>query len=252
MTPTVSGRASAARRATRVQVVIAAQCTNNNAGMDVWGIVLAAGTAERFGGGKQWAELGGERLVDRSVATATGACDDVVVVLEPGAEWDGPPVTAAVAGGNMRAESVRAGLAVVPDWVDVVVVHDAAHPLASPALFEAVIDEVRNGAEAAVPVLPATETVVEVQRGALASVGTTAPLALAQMPHAFNAHVLRDAHREQAESRDDASLLLALGRRVVAVAGETTNVHVTTREELVLAERMLALPGATSRGPKRS
>jgi 2-C-methyl-D-erythritol 4-phosphate cytidylyltransferase len=142
-------------------------------------------------------------------------------------------------------------LAVVPDRVDIVVVHDAAHPLASPALFDAVIAEVRNGAEAAVPVLPATETVVEVQRGALVSVGATAPLALAQMPHAFNAPVLRDAHRQQPESRDDASLLLALGRRVVAVTGETTNVHVTTREELALAERLLALPGATSRGPKR-
>jgi 2-C-methyl-D-erythritol 4-phosphate cytidylyltransferase len=176
--------------------------------------------------------------------------DDVVVVLPAGVAWTGPPVTAAVEGGATRADSVRAGLTVVPDWVEVIVVHDAAHPVASPALFEAVVREVANGADAAVPVLPTTETVVEVHRGALASVGSTAPLAFAQMPHAFSARVLRDAHRDAPESRDDASLLLSLGKVVVAVTGETTNLHVTTREELDLAERLLALPGATTRSPK--
>jgi 2-C-methyl-D-erythritol 4-phosphate cytidylyltransferase len=224
-----------------------------DAAVDVWAIVLAAGTARRFGGGKQWARLGGERLVDRALAAAASACDDVVVVLEPAAVWDGAPVAAAVAGGPTRADSVRCGLAAVPEWVEVVVVHDAAHPLASPALFDAVVREVVHGADAAVPVLPATETIVEVRRGALVSVDAdaAAPRALAQMPHAFNASVLRGAHRDRPDSRDDASLLLSLGRRVVAVPGETTNVHVTTREELALAERLLALPGSTSRRAKR-
>ncbi|MCU1428508.1 MAG: hypothetical protein JWL83_2508 [Actinomycetia bacterium] len=211
--------------------------------MDTWAIVLAAGSAQRFGGGKQWARLAGERCVDRSVATALAACGEVVVVLPPETEWDGAPVTGVVAGDVTRAGSVRNGLAVVPDWVEVIVVHDAAHPLASRALFNAVIDAVHQGADAAVPVLPATETVVAVRRGALSSVNAEAPLALAQMPHAFKAEVLRAAHREVPESRDDASLLLAIGARVVAVAGETTNVHVTTQAELALAERVLALPG---------
>jgi 2-C-methyl-D-erythritol 4-phosphate cytidylyltransferase len=222
----------------------------DDAGVDVWAIVLAAGTAARFGGAKQWALLGGERLVDRSVAIATAACGDVVVVLAPGDTWDGAPVSAVVTGGAERADSVRAGLAVVPDWVEIVVMHDAAHPLASRALFDAVVREVANGADAAVPVLPATETVVALHEGALGAVGSGAPLALAQMPHAFSAKVLREAHRDAPASRDDASLLVSLGRRVVAVPGETTNLHVTTREELVLAERMLALPGSTSRAPR--
>jgi 2-C-methyl-D-erythritol 4-phosphate cytidylyltransferase len=67
------------------------------------------------------------------------------------------------------------------------------------------------------------------------------------MPHAFKAPVLRDAHRAAPEARDDASLLLSIGAHVAAVAGETTNVHITTRDELALAERMLALPGVTTR-----
>jgi 2-C-methyl-D-erythritol 4-phosphate cytidylyltransferase len=216
-----------------------------------WAIVLAAGTAQRFGGGKQWAQLGCERLVDRSVATAAASCDEVVVVVPPGTEWDGAPVAAAVAGGAVRAASVRAGLAVVPEWVDIVVVHDAAHPLASRALFDAVVHEVAHGADAAVPVLPASETVVEVRRGALVSLPSTEPLALAQMPHAFDARVLRAAHGDEPESRDDASLLVERGAHVVAVPGETTNVHVTTPAELEMAERMLTLPGSTSRGGTR-
>jgi 2-C-methyl-D-erythritol 4-phosphate cytidylyltransferase len=219
--------------------------------VDVWAIVLAAGTGERFGGGKQWVRLGGERLVDRAVATAVSAVDDVVVVLPPGIAWDGAPVTASVAGGETRAASVRAGLAVVPEWVEVVVVHDAAHPLASRALFDAVVAQVANGADAAVPVLPSTETVVSVRQGTLACVPTSEPLALAQMPHAFAARVLRAAHEGAPTTRDDASLLLSLGMTVAAVPGETTNVHVTTREELDLAERLLALPGSTSRPPRR-
>jgi 2-C-methyl-D-erythritol 4-phosphate cytidylyltransferase len=212
--------------------------------VDVWVIVLAAGTAERFGGGKQWAPLGAQRLVDRSVATARRVTEHVVVVLPPGTNWDGEPVTATVEGGAQRADSVRAGLAVVPDWVDVVVVHDAAHPLASHALFDAVVAAVANGADGAVPVLPTTETVVQVQQGSLVPVASNAPLAFAQMPHAFAASVLRQAHADAPVCRDDASLLLSLGRRVVAVPGETTNVHVTTRDELDLAERLLALPGS--------
>jgi 2-C-methyl-D-erythritol 4-phosphate cytidylyltransferase len=222
----------------------------SRAHLSVWAIVLAAGNAERFGGGKQWARLGCERLVDRSVATAAITCDEVVVVLPPGTGWDGAPVAAAVAGGDVRAASVRAGLAVVPDWVDVVVVHDAAHPLASRALFDAVLHEVAHGADAAVPVMPASETVVEVRRGALVALPSSAPLALAQTPHAFSARVLREAHRDSPPSRDDASLLVERGAHVVAVPGETTNVHVTTPAELEMAERILTLPGSTSRAQR--
>jgi 2-C-methyl-D-erythritol 4-phosphate cytidylyltransferase len=207
--------------------------------MDVWAVVLAAGDARRFGAPKQWSLLAGRRLVDRAVAASRAACDSVVVVLPGGVDWDGDVVTAAVAGGTTRSESVRAGLAVVPESASVVVVHDAAHPLASPALFEAVIEAVRDGADAAVPVAPATETIVGVRGRALVPIVATEPLALAQMPHAFALTVLRAAHRDAPDARDDASLLLQRGANVVAVPGEPTNVHITTPEELSLAERLL-------------
>jgi 2-C-methyl-D-erythritol 4-phosphate cytidylyltransferase len=147
-----------------------------------------------------------------------------------------------VTGGATRAGSVRAALAAVPASADVVVIHDAAHPLASRALFDAVVQAVHDGADGAVPVLPTAETVVEVRRGRLTLLKHDAPLALAQMPHAFSARTLREAHADAPASRDDASLLLQRGARIAAVPGETTNVHVTTREELELAERLLTLP----------
>ena len=93
-------------------------------------------------------------MVSWSVDSARRACDGVtlVVPVRMAAEsFDG--VDAVVAGGDSRSASVRAGLETVPDGVDVVVCHDAARPGASAALFAAVIDAVRSGADAAVPAL---------------------------------------------------------------------------------------------------
>ena len=99
--------------------------------------------------------MGGARVVDRAVATAAAACDVVVVVLPAGRAWDGDPVQAAVAGGATRADSVgrraRRGARPPPT---IVVVHDAARPLATQALFDAVLAAVRDGADAAVPGAP--------------------------------------------------------------------------------------------------
>ena len=80
----------------------------------VWAVIVAAGWGERFGGPKQFAELGGARLVDHAVDTAAGSCDAVVLVVPDAADWQGAEVDALVTGGATRAESVRAGLGAVP------------------------------------------------------------------------------------------------------------------------------------------
>src|SRR5262245_49893386 len=98
----------------------------------VSGIVVAAGSGSRFGTPKQFATLRGSRLVDIAVDAAARACDEVVVVLPPGTDWDGAPVAAAVPGGAQRSHSVRSGLDAVSPDAEIVVVHDAARPLASP------------------------------------------------------------------------------------------------------------------------
>src|SRR5918998_5283643 len=107
--------------------------------MSIQAIVLAAGRAERFGGAKQFALLAGRPLVDHVVLTASAVCDSCVVVLPRTVPWNGAPVAAVTAGGATRAESVRAGLAAVRPTTEIVVIADAAHPLASEGVYRAVV-----------------------------------------------------------------------------------------------------------------
>jgi 2-C-methyl-D-erythritol 4-phosphate cytidylyltransferase len=209
--------------------------------MEVWSIVLAAGAGSRFGAAKQFAELHGVRLVDRAVGTASESCEAVVVVLPEGAEWKGVPVAAAVAGGATRAASVRCGLKVVEAEAQIIVVHDAAHPLASAKLFESTIEAVRLGADAAIPGLPINETIMRMERGWVVDTVAHNGLVAAQMPHAFRSQTLRAVHVSRPEATDDAALVQAWGGTIAVVPGHPRNIHVTTREELGTAS-ILAKP----------
>ena len=203
-------------------------------------IVVAAGGGSRFGAPKQFVELGGGRVVDRAVAGARAACDAVIVVLPPGRGWDGLPVDAAVTGGASRAESVRAGLGAVPANTEIVVVHDAARPLASAALFAAVLDAVRDGADAAVPGVPVADTIKRVEHDRVTETLARDGLVAVQTPQAFRADVLRAAHAPAGDATDDAALVEAAGGTVVVVPGEATNLKLTTEDDLAVVAALLA------------
>jgi 2-C-methyl-D-erythritol 4-phosphate cytidylyltransferase len=214
--------------------------------MTTWGIVLAGGGGARFGGPKQYADLGGRTLLDRTAATAAAACDGIVVVLPDPATAPPTPGTR-VRGGATRAESVRAGLAAVPAGAAVIVVADTAHPLATEALYRAVVDAVRDGADAAIPGLPLTEAVATTEPGGWT--GATVAAAgrvLVQTPQAFRAGVLRAAHATggaaAATAVEDSSLVASLGAKVRVVPGDPRNLHVTTPAELDLARRLVDRP----------
>ena len=210
--------------------------------MSTWGIVVAGGTGSRFGTAKQFESIVGARIVDRAVAAATSACDDVVVVLPEGFKWDGPTVSAAVAGGASRSASVRAGLDAVAPSATVVVVHDAARPLASSAIFDAVITAVESGADAAVPALPVPDTVKRVDGKRVVETIARDGLVAVQTPQAFRAEALRAAHASGAGATDDAALVEAAGGRVVIVPGEPANLKVTTPADLAVASALVAGP----------
>jgi 2-C-methyl-D-erythritol 4-phosphate cytidylyltransferase len=206
----------------------------------VWAVVVAAGSGRRFGSQKQFAALGGGTVLDRAVAVAGEVVDGVVAVV-PADRADERPRS--VAGGGTRSESVRRGLAAVPAEADVIVVHDGARPFASVALFRAVIGAVREGADAAVPGIPVSDT-VKVVDDAMVVVETLdrSRLVAVQTPQAFRAAGVGAAHAGEAEGTDDASLVERAGGRVVVVPGEPDNRKITVVEDLDWARERVAGP----------
>ena len=218
----------------------------------VWSIVVAGGSGRRFGAPKQYAALAGRPVLEWSVAACRTCSDGVVLVLPdgdagevetPGVPRDRHGADTVVIGGPTRADSVRNGLAAVPGDAEVIVVHDAARPLASPALFAAVVGALDGeGVDGAVPGLTPADTIKEVdEAGCVARTLDRSRLVAVQTPQAFRAHVLRRAHEEAGpEATDDAMLVEDLGGRIKVVPGEATNRKITDPGDLGLAERILS------------
>lgn len=211
--------------------------------LSVWTIVVAGGSGRRFGRAKQYESLGDQRIIDVSRAVAESRSQGVVLVV-PAADV---AAESGVAGGATRSDSVRAGLAAVPDDADVVCVHDAARPLASVAVYDRVIDAIVAGADAAVPGLPVTDTIKVIDpataNGAVLGDVTATPdrstLVSVQTPQAFRAAVLRGAHEAGGDATDDAALVEAAGGRVVVVEGDPMAHKITTPDDLVWARAQL-------------
>jgi 2-C-methyl-D-erythritol 4-phosphate cytidylyltransferase len=146
---------------------------------------------------------------------------------------------AVVAGGSTRAASVRAGLDAVPADAEVVVVHDAARPLAGADLFRAVVEALVPGVDAAVPGLAVADTVKQVADGRVVSTLDRSALVAVQTPQAFRAGRLRSAHLAGAEATDDAALVEAAGGTVVVVPGDPRNIKLTAPSDLVVLEALL-------------
>ncbi len=231
-----------------------------NLGRQIWAIVVGAGSGARFGQPKQFLQLGGLPLIVRSVRAARSVASRVVVVLpEWGVDYS-CEADVVVAGGATRSASVRAGLSVVPEDVDIVLVHDAARPLASPALFRMVAKAVEDGAPAAVPGVPVADTLKRVDGDASAWFDAKQPkqlkqpnryvevvetldrdgLVAIQTPQAFRANLLRQAHEIGGDASDDAVLLERAGVAVAVVPGDPKNIKITFPDDLLVAEVLLS------------
>jgi len=200
---------------------------------------VAAGRGERFGGPKQRQLIGGRSVVERSVATARDVCDGVVVVLPEGDVLAVPEADVTVPGGETRSASVRAGLAAVPLDADVIVVHDAARPLAGADLWHAAIDAIRRGADAALCAVPVTDTVKRVDGERVVATVDRGELVAVQTPQAFRAAILRRAHDGGRDATDDGALVEAAGGTVVVVPGSPANLKITHPHDVVIAEALL-------------
>jgi 2-C-methyl-D-erythritol 4-phosphate cytidylyltransferase len=146
---------------------------------------------------------------------------------------------------------VAAALAVLPAEVDVVLVHDAARPLVPPALVDAVVRAVRDGAPAVVPGVPVTDTVKRVDAaGVVIETPPREQLRAVQTPQGFRRDVLLRAHalpRGAAEPTDDAGLVETLGEPVLVVPGADEAFKVTRPADLGRAEALLAVEASRAR-----
>ncbi|MEY3734541.1 MAG: 2-C-methyl-D-erythritol 4-phosphate cytidylyltransferase [Actinomycetota bacterium] len=204
---------------------------------NVWTIVVAAGSGLRFGSAKQFERLGGKRVVDWAVEEAERHSMGVVTVVPKG-QATGPHQ---VEGGATRSESVRRGLAAVPAEATIVLVHDAARPFASDAVFQRVIGAVVDGADAAVPGIAVTDTIKQVNESdVVVSTPRRETLRAVQTPQAFRASSLRKAHATGGEGTDDASLVEHIGGEVRVVEGEHVNRKITELDDLEWAQAHIA------------
>jgi len=195
----------------------------------VWTIVVAGGSGSRFGRPKQFELIGKRRVIDHAVDTARVSTDGVVVVVpEADVEAEG-----GLAGGATRSDSVRAGLAEVPDDATIICVHDAARPFASKDLYASVVAAVHAGADGAIPGVAVTDTIKRIDvHSVVVETPPRAELVAVQTPQAFRASVLRAAHASGHDATDDAALVEACGGRVVVVPGEIGNRKITHLEDL--------------------
>ena len=221
-------------------------------------LVVAAGRGERLGPGdpKALRPVGGVPMLVHAVR-ALAAADRVahVVVAAPAeaveqtrsllaGEHEGAGLDV-VAGGADRPASVRAALGAVPPGLHVVLVHDAARPLAPSALADEVADAVTAGAPAVVPVLPVVDTVKQVSGDRVVGTLDRRSLRAVQTPQGFRRDVLERAHREHpsggaVEVTDDAGMVERLGIDVHVVPGHEEAFKVTRPVDLLLAEVVLS------------
>lgn len=206
-------------------------------------IVLGAGAGERLGAGaaKALVDVGGRPMLALAVSAAAAARSvGSIIVTAPADQLDASRDACAhltipievIAGGATRQASVHAALALVPGDAEVVVVHDAARPFASPTLFDAVIEAVRAGAAGAVPFMPVPDTVKRVDDGRIVGTVDRSGLGLAQTPQAFRASALRRAHDGAADGATDDAMLLEGEADVRAVPGEPDNRKITMPDDL--------------------
>ncbi len=215
--------------------------------MDRFALILpAAGSSLRFGRDKLAEPLLGVSVLSRTLA-AFAARDDVAEIVVVGRAISQSHASKIVLarGGSNRAESVRNGLAQVPTSIEWVAIHDAARPMVSGELITRVFQAARQFGAAA-PAMPVALTIKQSARTLPAAVEKTIPrhtLWAMQTPQIVRRADLLDAFARCPipldAVTDDVQLLELIGKPVMLVPGDESNIKITTPMDVKIAELML-------------
>lgn len=216
--------------------------------MSFHAVVVAAGSGSRAGGPKQWRLLAGKPVARWSVeALLDAGAEAVAVVIPAGAEAEaeaalaGLPRWFPVRGGAQRAHSVRNGLDALADRApEKVLVHDAARPLLTRRVVEALVKAL-DEADGALPALPVADTLKRAADGQVTGTAARDGLYRAQTPQAFRFKALVEAHAAWTgaeDPTDDAQAIEAAGGRVVLTPGDPRLMKLTYPEDFEMAEAL--------------
>ncbi|MCF0150905.1 MAG: 2-C-methyl-D-erythritol 4-phosphate cytidylyltransferase [Firmicutes bacterium] len=212
-------------------------------------IIPAAGVSTRMGSGikKQYLMCEGLPVLIRTVrafCAVSGVAQ--IIAVAPAADLSfvrglldsyGLSHVQTTAGGAIRRDSVRNGLALVEPDADFVLVHDGARPFVSKEVIEEVLQALENGADCALPGVSPKNTIRTAEKTLDRSL-----LFEVQTPQGFRAEVLRRAHQKALkdgfEGTDDISLAERLGCKAVITRGDYANIKITTKEDLPMTIRI--------------
>ena len=211
-------------------------------------MIAAAGSGQRLGAGgpKAFVELAGRPMLEWSLDAFRAASTIAEIVVAAPAGQEGTVAeqgVLSVAGGEHRSESVANALALCGE--DLIVVHDAARPLVTPVLIDAMVEQLAAKGEAAgvVAATPVTDTIKQVgDRAWVERTLDRSGLWAVQTPQVFRAEVLGEALADPdslADASDDAMLVERRGGRVVIHQTSPENIKVTTPFDLRIAELLL-------------
>ena len=219
-------------------------------------IIVAAGSGVRLGSDlpKAFVKICGRTMLSYSLVTVRqlSSIDEVVITVPAGFENAARAEVAAsglsvpvkiTPGGIERQDSVRIALDLTSAESELVIVHDAARPLATPAIFDACLAAATRtgGAIAAIPV---ADTLKRVADGSIIATVARAGLWQAQTPQAFRRALLTAAHQRALDEKitvtDDADLLERSGARIEVVEASTNNIKITTPSDLAIVEAIIA------------
>jgi 2-C-methyl-D-erythritol 4-phosphate cytidylyltransferase/2-C-methyl-D-erythritol 2,4-cyclodiphosphate synthase len=226
-------------------------------------IIVAAGSGTRLGASvpKAFVEIGGRSILERSLRSVLGMTEPVqlVVVAPPERLDEAERIARAalgvasghltiVAGGDTRQQSVAAGLAVLEESIEVVLVHDSARSLTPASQFEAVVAKVRATSAGVIPGLAVADTIKQVDwMGSVEHTVDRSALVAVQTPQGFPREMLVTSYAAaDRDYTDDAALVAASGHGVSVVDGDPLAFKVTTPWDLARAESLVDAPVARS------